>query len=173
MVVDETQRDRIADEEKSKEEKFDLNTVDTFNLTADSISEGVWNSVITNTANGNNVSPQLSWEPVEDASGYLIYMVDTSAGNWMHWKSEIIEETNLDEGWASEESYIGPYPPGGTHIYDIYVFAIKDAPQEIEGEFDNGNYFWDKIISNLDCINGESGNILSYGYLSGSYTAGE
>lgn len=156
---------------------FEISSVSSFVLTSESISDGVWNPVITNTAGGSNVSPQLSWEPVENADGYAVYMIDTSAKNWMHWKSADVKETELAEGWADKTEYIGPYPPGGTHTYDIYVFALKNSPEEISGMFDksNDNFMsnWQDIMTSLDSADGRSGNIISYGYLSGTYTAGE
>ena len=66
-----------------------------FDVTSTNLHSGVWDTVITNTENGNNVSPQLSWEPVESAKSYVIYMVDTSAGNRLHWSSGNITETSL------------------------------------------------------------------------------
>jgi len=156
---------------------FDISSVSSFDLTSESITDGVWNSVITNTARGSNVSPQLSWEPVENAAGYAVYMIDTSAKNWLHWKSADVKETILSEGWASETEYVGPYPPGGTHTYDVYVFALKNSPKEIAGNFDssNDNFMsnWNDMMTSLDTSDGTPGNIISYGYLSGTYTAGE
>lgn len=166
--------EEIQKEEKNEpKEEFSLENIESFELTSTSINDGVWDSKITNTENGSNVSPQLSWEPVEGANCYIIYMIDTSATNWMHWKSGPVTETNLDEGWADEESYIGPYPPDGTHTYDIYVFAVKEAPETIEGSFDKGNPLWSKFIANLANVDDNSGNIIAYGYISGTYTTGD
>ena len=70
-----------------------LNGKETFALSSGDLHDGVWDTVITNTVNGENVSPQLSWEPVDGAECYAIYMVDTSANCWIHWKSGGVTET--------------------------------------------------------------------------------
>lgn len=57
-----------------------------------------------------NASPELSWEPVEGASTYVIYMIDMDTAYIIHWKSGDITETTLPEGWAPETDYIGPNP---------------------------------------------------------------
>ena len=69
------------------------------------LANGVWDSVITNTENGSNKSPRLSWEPVEGASSYVVYMVDTSANNWLHWRSENLTVNALEQGSAPAERY--------------------------------------------------------------------
>lgn len=171
---------KAAEETQAAEEiqeTYELSKVSSFELSSESITDGVWNSIITNTAKGSNVSPQLSWEPVDSAAGYAVYMIDTSADNWLHWKSANVTVTTLEEGWAGEEEYIGPYPPGGTHTYVVYVLALKNSPSEIPGNFDrsNNNFMssWDLMLSELNSAGGSSDNIISYGCISGTYTAGD
>ena len=72
----------------------------TFELTSEDLQGGVWADVISNTNKGENVSPQLSWAPVEGASSYVIIMVDTSVKSWVHWISDNVTETELPGGWA-------------------------------------------------------------------------
>ncbi|MCR5502754.1 MAG: phosphatidylethanolamine-binding protein [Lachnospiraceae bacterium] len=141
-----------------------------FELSSDDLHEGIWDTVITNTSYGQNASPQLSWEPVDGAECYAIYMIDTSARNWMHWKMENVAETELPRGSASNAEYVGPYPPSGTHDYEIYVYALKAPVSEIGGDFDKANPDYDEIVRSLD-KNG--GNILACGHLKGTYTNGE
>jgi len=75
---------------------------------------------------GENKSPQLSWTPVEGASCYAIYMIDTTASNWCHWIAKDVKVTELELGAELENSqYIGPYPPGGVHTYEVMIFALK------------------------------------------------
>lgn len=152
-----------------------LDELTTFNVTSENLHDGVWDSVISNTSNGENHSPQLSWESVENAESYVIYMIDTSAGNWMHWKSNGVTDTSLSEGWASESEYVGPYPPkGAPHDYEIYVFALKKPVEEIKGWFDSNNNKFFENLSILDTnSDGESGNIISYGHITGTYTNGD
>ncbi len=146
----------------------------TFELTSEDLHDGVWDSVITNTENGSNVSPQLSWDAVPDAACYVIYMVDTTVEDWIHWKSNNVTETNLPQGWAPEGEYIGPYPPGGTHDYEIYVFALKEPVERAKGAYNNSNMKFKKNCLDLDAVTeGTSGNILAYGHTTGTYTKGD
>ena len=41
---------------------FSEDDVDAIEVTSTDLHDGVWDTVITNTNNGSNVSPQLSWE---------------------------------------------------------------------------------------------------------------
>ena len=153
---------------------FDELNVGTFQVTSKDLQDGVWNSIITNTETGSNVSPQLSWETVPDAACYVIYMTDITAGNWIHWKSNSITATTLEQGWAPEREYIGPYPPGGTHTYDIYVVAIKEPVESAIGAFNSDNPRFKQCVLKLDTTaDGKTGNIISYGHISGTYTKGE
>lgn len=147
---------------------------ESFTVSSEDLHDGVWDSVITNTDNGSNVSPQLSWEPVEGAEGYVIYMTDINAGNWMHWKSGFVTETELAQGAAEKDEYIGPYPPSGTHEYEIRVFALKKPVEAVRGAFDDTNTLLKSVAKKLDTdVDGNTGNILACGYISGTYTAGE
>ena len=143
-------------------------------ITSSSLNiDGKWKSVITASL-GENKSPQLSWTPVENASCYAIYMIDISASNWCHWIAKDVKVTELKLGAELENSqYIGPYPPGGVHTYEVMIFALKDSPDSYEGDFDNPNSSMDKIIEALDTSKGSTGNILATGVLSGTYQAGE
>jgi phosphatidylethanolamine-binding protein (PEBP) family uncharacterized protein len=129
--------------------------------------------VITNTLSGSNVSPQISWEPVEGATCYAIYMTDTTAGNFIHWKSANVTETTLPQGWATDSDYIGPYPPpGATHDYDIYVVALKNPVERAKGAFKSSNPNFEENVLALDTdVDGATGNMIAYGYLTGTYTA--
>jgi hypothetical protein len=105
---------------------------------------------------------------------YVIYMVDNSANSWLHWISKDVKETELEQGWADTKEYKGPYPPDGTHEYEIYVIALKNPVSELYGTFDKGNMTFEKNKYNCDITDdGESGNILAVGTLTGTYTAGE
>jgi len=143
----------------------------TFELSSEDLQDGEWNPVISSVDDGLNASPQLSWEGVSEATSYVVYMVDSSAGYWLHWKSKNVTETNLSQGWASEEEYIGPYPPGGTHSYDIYVFALRQPVERVKGTFNTANaIFYDNAMELDIADDGSTGNIISYGYLPGTYT---
>ena len=148
---------------------------DTFELSSEDLNDGVWADIISNTDAGEDVSPQLSWEPVDGADHYVIYMIDTSASYWGHWKSDMVTGTDLERGWAANLEYVGPYPPSGsTHTYDIYVVALKAPVERLMGVVNNQNPNFADFIRGLDTdADGNTGNIISYGYLSGEFTSPE
>lgn len=172
-VSQEEKTEEAADTQEAPEtEEEKLYDTEMFKISSSDLNNGVWDTVITNTDNGSNVSPQLSWEPVEGAAGYVIYMIDTSAGKWMHWKS-VTTETELSQGWAPKLEYVGPYPPSDTHVYEVYVIALKQVPEIIGGAVDMKNEFFADAASALDTVSGESGNVISYGHIKGTYTYGD
>ena len=146
-------------------------TVNTFELTSADLVDGVWSDDITDTQYGTNSSPQLKWASVEGAQLYSIYMVDTTAGNWLHWKTGEVTETELAHGWAERDDYVGPYPPDGTHTYEVFVFALKQPADKYEGQFNSSNASLEDMFASVDTAGGERGNIISYGHISGTYTA--
>lgn len=156
----------------AESKELDLSKLSTFELSSEDLHDGVWDEDITNTLNGSNRSPQLSWEPVDGAGCYAIFMVDTTASNWIHWKSVTESETDLPAGWAPESEYVGPYPPKGyTHDYEIFVMALREQPERIKGSFDNSN---PKLLEFAKEMDGENeDNIISYGHLTGTYTKPE
>ena len=152
----------------------DLDSLPAFAVTSENLHDGVWDSIITNTQNGENRSPQLAWEPVSGAAGYVVMMADTTADNWLHWKSNGVTETALPEGWASSAEYVGPYPPNGTHSYEIFVFAVKEIPAELAGRFDDANSDASPVLESVNrSADGTAGNILALGRLAGTYTHGD
>ena len=147
-------------------------------VTSDSLtSDGKWLTAICSTrANppGFNLSPQLSWDRVDGAECYAVYMVDNSAGYWLHWIAKNVKETELPTGAELEESsYIGPYPPSGTHEYEVIVYALKKAPEKYPGTFDSNSVSLSMIESELDTAGGVSGNIIGKGSIKGTVTVGE
>jgi len=166
----ETEAETIA-ETTAESKELDLSKLSTFELSSEDLHDGVWDTVITKTTNGENRSPQLSWAPVEGASCYVVFMIDTSAGNWLHWKSGTENETVLPAGWAPQSEYVGPYPPGGTHDYEIFVFALKEKPEKIKGSFNGSNPRMMEYAKDIDGENED--NIISYGHLTGTYTHGD
>lgn len=157
-------------EEAPAEAEFDIKTNERFELTSDDLHDGVWDTVITNTEYGSNVSPQLKWAPVDGAQVYAIYMVDTSANNWIHWKSNDVSETELKQGWAGSSDYVGPYPPSGTHDYEIYVFALKTPVERLKGSVNSDAAKFKEFVRDID---GDDANIISYGHIAGTYTHGD
>ena len=149
-----------------------LDGYETFKVTSTSLSDGVWDDIISNTDIGENKSPQLSWEPVEGAKVYAIYMFDTNTNGYLHWRSGGITETSLPEGWASPLDYNGPHIGHGyTHNFDIYVIALKAPVERVRGTVNGQNKKLGEFIKELDTdAEGNTGNIISYGKISGLYT---
>ena len=165
----EAQAEEAPEAEAAEEPvEFDPATLQQITITSENLHDGVWDDAISNTDKGENQSPQLSWEPVDGAACYAVYMVDTTATFWLHWKSADILETNLPAGWAPETEYVGPYPPSGTHEYEIRIFALKEQVAEEKSVFDRSNYNFDDLVRALD--EGSSGNVLAYGTLAGTFT---
>ena len=105
-------------------------------------------------------------------------MIDPDGNNWIHLisgtltKEEVVqgEITQVNKG-TSDTGYIGPYPPAGTHSYDVYVFALKQAKTDYAGKVNAVCDGIDKIAQELDAdAAGASGNIAAYGKLTGTYT---
>ncbi|MCR5060645.1 MAG: hypothetical protein K6A80_06395 [Saccharofermentans sp.] len=142
-----------------------------FELTSYELEDGVWSDVISNTEDGGNESPSLTWEPVDGAALYVIYMVDRDASFWMHWMADAVTSTELPLGWASD-GYVGPYPPtGSVHTYDIYVIALGAPLENLKGRVDSKSPNFPDIILESDTdADGNSGNILAYGQVSGTFT---
>lgn len=173
-VTEETQPETTEATTKPKAVSLLDCDIPTFELTSESLKGGVWDTSVTNTVNGSNQSPQLSWEPVADAQFYSIYMIDTTAGNWAHWISSEVTETTLPQGWAPKGEYIGPYPPSGTHDYEIYVFALKEQPsKKVFVMLNSGSDFFKSIMALDKNSSSDSGNIISYGHIKGTYTYGD
>lgn len=149
-----------------------LDGYETFKVTSTSLTDGVWDDIISNTDIGENRSPQLSWEPVEGAKVYAVYMFDTNTNGYLHWRSGGITETNLPEGWASPLDYNGPHIGHGyTHNFDIYVIALKAPVERVRGTVNGQNKKLGEFIKELNTdAEGNTGNIISYGKISGLYT---
>lgn len=143
-----------------------------FNVSSSSLVNGIWDARITNTANGENISPELTWDAVDGASQYVVFMID---GAWLHM-DVFTTETSLAEGAIGRgsrgEQYVGPYPPNGTtHTYSVFVFALKGEIGKLPFAFDNGGNSINNIFASLDVdANGDSGNVLAYGRLDGNFT---
>lgn len=157
----------------------------TMTVASNDLVGGRWSDRITNTDKGENLSPELSFDMVEGAEYYYIYMVDETANNWVHWVATDVREVELDTGanattykGSPDFKYVGPYPPQGSgdHVYTIYIYAMKGKPgRDREMEFDkpslSGDYmYYDYLsISKMGDPN-EYGNVIAYGYISGTYS---
>ena len=149
-----------------------IDDYDSFEVTSTSLNNGVWNDVISNTDKGSNKSPQLQWDAVDGAGLYVIIMDDPDSWHFMHWKSDNVTETSLDEGWAPSSEYVGPYPPSGaTRTYEVYVVALKAPVERVKGSFNASNPKFEENFKALDTdAEGNSGNIIAIGRLPGTFT---
>ena len=156
----------IADENGNLMSQFEE-----FELTSEDIEDGFWVDAISSSPAGDDVSPQLSWDPVDGADQYIIYMVDISANYLIHWKAEGVTETHLDRGWA-DSYYFGPYPRSGlTNTYDIYVIAIRNPIDRLRGSLRVPNENFPLFLAQLDIdAEGNTGNIIAYGHISAQYS---
>ncbi|MBO4346634.1 MAG: hypothetical protein J5840_03245 [Lachnospiraceae bacterium] len=160
-----------AESESASDNAF-IDDYASFEVTSTSLNNGVWNDVISYTDKGSNKSPQLQWSAVEGAGLYVIIMDDPDSWHFMHWKSDNVTETSLDEGWAPESEYVGPYPPSGaTRTYEVYVVALKAPVERVKGAFGFSNPKFEENFKALDTdAEGNSGNIIAVGRLAGTFT---
>ena len=142
-----------------------------FAVTSNSLHDGYWDEITANTVDGQNASPDLSWEPVEGASCYAVYMVDLNTHYFLHWVQGDITETSLPQGFAGTKYYIGMYPPAGsTHVYNVYVFALKNPVERVKGSVNGISPKFPEFITALDTDkDGNTGNIISVGKISGKF----
>ena len=148
-----------------------------FRVTSDSINdEGVLKTGCTffkAAPKGDNLSPELSWDMVKDASCYAIYMYDADALNFLHWRLADITDTSINEGAiTSDTMYIGPFPPEGTHHYQIVVYALRHAPKFYAGELKKQADI-EEIEDNLNIVDGEMNNVVGVGVIQCTVTRGE
>ena len=143
-----------------------------FAVTTNSLNDGYWDEITANTVSGQNLSPDLSWEPVEGASCYAIYMVDLNTHYFLHWVQGDITETTLSQGYAGTKYYKGMYPPpGDTHVYNIYVFALKNPVTKVKGTANTISAKLPDFMKELDTDkDGNTGNIIAVGKVSGKFT---
>ena len=175
---------------KSRHGHYDKTTDDfkanaTMKVISEDLQDGKWNDRITNTEKGENLSPELHFDKVEGADYYFIYMVDETANNWVHWVATDVRVEELATGANKKEykdnpdfRYIGPYPPEGSgeHEYTIYVYAMRGKPDsDYKPEFDENSLSADYMYYDYLSISkrgkpNEYGNVIAYGYISGTYS---
>ena len=170
VQISEQEYDEAAGREVS-DSKVYMDKLPVFEVTTTSMENGEWKQ-ITGLKEGNQ-SPGLTWEPVEGASCYAVFLIDTTTTNWLSWYV-VTDKTHLDEGEYTDQSvYIGPYPPG-THTYELYVIALRAEPKDIKFPLDqSGGEISQKMNSLNTAADGTTGNVLAYGTIKAPYTAPE
>lgn len=165
MVVVAIVSDVFVSGYSKKEEKVEVSPI---TISSQNLKNGVWDTIITNTIYGQNFSPALTFDKVDGAKCYAIYMIDPDGNDWLHWKT-VVTDTDLALG-ADRVNYVGPYPPSGTHTYNVYVYALKENVDaaSLPGDLDLPKADEEKIRKSLDKDYG----IISSGEISGTYTSG-
>ena len=170
VPVSEQEYDQAAGKEID-ESKVYMDSLPVFEVTTTSIENGEWRQETGLMI--DNLSPELTWEPVEGATKYAVIMLDVSTNNWLSW-FVIVDETHLDEGaYTEQDVYVGPYPPG-THTYEVYVIALRTDPKPVSFPIDSSG---GDISAKMNFLNvasdGSNGNVLAYGMIRADYTADE
>jgi Raf kinase inhibitor-like YbhB/YbcL family protein len=95
-----------------------------------------------------NVSPPLAWEDApEGTKGFAIALVDRHpvADSYLHWLLDGIDpdRRSLEEGAAGGpgglagvrelKPYVGPFPPSGTHDYELTIYALDTQQLDLRG----------------------------------------
>lgn len=166
-ISNKTYKVATSDDFEAGENEVFVEELDTFEVTSESVVYDEYNKGC-GKLNGN-VSPELSWEEVDGANMYLIYMIDLDVHDAeypIHW-IDVVDGTHVDKGQFNEKSgYVGPYPPS-PHEYTIFVFALKEEPGDLKLVVDmNGKKFEDMVeLLEKD----KPGNVISYGQLSATY----
>ena len=99
-------------------------------------------------------------------------MVDLNTHYFLHWVQGDITETELSQGYAGTKYYKGMYPPpGDTHVYNIYVFALKNPVTKVKGTANTISAKLPDFMKELDTDkDGNTGNIIAVGKVSGKFT---
>jgi Raf kinase inhibitor-like YbhB/YbcL family protein len=102
---------------------------------------------------GENLSPQLSWDSARDVKSWILIMDDPDApnGTFTHWVLYNLpgDITSLPPGASGtkdqlhgalegknsrdEIGYVGPYPPSGTHRYFFKLYGLDSTLNLNEG----------------------------------------
>ena len=139
--------------------------LDTFEVTSENLNYYEWDKKIGESF--GNVSPELSWEKVDGASEYVVFMVDIDTQQFILHSYVTTDTNHLDEGaYDKDTGYFGPRPTS-PHEYAVYVFALKEKPNDL-------GYAVPSSISNIGkmvevLLRDKPDNIISYGKIKGSY----
>ncbi len=144
----------------------------TMQISSDDLTDGEWSSET------ETRSPQLSFEEVEGAAYYIIYMVDETDGCRVAW---YVDKTNdPDHPAGSDEGFFRGITshPSTPHRYSITVYALADEPDHETPIIDTSRdssfapmYLYYEILNVTDRSHNPPiyGNVLGYGYICGVY----
>ncbi len=126
------------------------------------------------TCDGQNISPEISWEGLPEGTKSLALICDdpdAPGGYFVHWvvfnipadtggfeeNAEVSDVAFLGMTDYGRRGYGGPCPPSGTHHYHFKVYAL-DVMLEA-----------DRNIDKYDLLDKMEGHILAKGELVGLY----
>ena len=143
----------------------------TMEVSSDDLVNGEWSFDLEERA------PQIEFSEVEGAEYYVIYMVDESLYGTEHWYVDDLHTTSLEAG-SDEGIYIGlEYGEDREpHVYSITVYALAGKPDS-DWEIDMYNdsqyrpmdLYYDVMNVTRRGDPAEYGNVLAYGYISGTF----
>ena len=145
-----------------------MEELQTFDVSTTSLDGDTWKKECG--SRHGNVSPELSWQAVDGAGKYVVFMLDKDASNWLHM-CVITDKNGLKEGEydGKEAGYVGPYPPE-KHEYDVYVIALKEENGSIAYNMDSTGTDISEKLNKLNISqSGDTGNVISYGMIKGFY----
>lgn len=136
-------------------------------VTSSDLVDGVWSSELVDR------TPQLTFSEVEGASYYVIYMVDETSHERLHWYVDHLDVTSLSAGSGVGE-YRGLIASAPGDVYSISVYALAGEP-DWSGDltFDDSSfapyYYYYEVLNVADRSASpiQYGNVLEYGYISG------
>ena len=141
----------------------------TMNVTSEDLVDGEWSSELETRA------PQLSFEEVEGASYYVIYMVDETHVCHVAWYVDSVSDIELPAG-SDVGVYNGIIAYDDPHKYSITVYALAGEPDtDIEVDPYHETNFAPGTLYDIINVSDNSnnipiyGNVLAYGYISGEY----
>lgn len=142
-----------------------FDNLETFEVTSENLNYYEWDKKI-GWSNGN-INPELSWEKVDGASEYVVFMIDNDTQDFILHSYVTTDTNHLDAGVFDENTgYVGPQPPS-PHEYEVYVFAVKEKTNDLGFMITTTISRPDKLVEAL--LRDNPGNIISYGKLKGSY----
>ncbi len=140
-------------------------------ISSDDLNVGEWSSELETRA------PQLSFDEVDGAAYYVVYMVDENNGCPVAWYIEHTNDTEFDAGSAAGVYNGISAHPDSPHRYSITVYALTGTPDdsltidpEREHSFSPMDMYYD-ILNVTDRSHNPPlyGNVISYGYIYGVY----
>ena len=140
-------------------------------ISSDDLVNGEWSYELEDRA------PQIEFSEVEGAEYYVIYMVDEGLYGNEVWYVDDLHSTSLEAG-SSEGTYLGLtyHEDREPHVYSISVYALAGRPDTSvvvdmydDSSFSPLGFYYDVLNISQRGDPSVYGNVLAYGYISGTY----